>query len=684
MNPTSLTPRQIKLLWMALALLALTVWFRTAWVCDDAFISLRTVDNALHGYGLRWNIAERVQSYTHPLWLLCLVPIYGLIGDPYYAVLAAGLLASVAAVWLLGRQIAASQSAAAVAVTLLLVSRGFVDYSSSGLENPLTHLLLAAFSFSMWQASGTGSSPLMPSLCAALLLMNRLDLLVLIAPALGWLWLRQRSWRPWRAVLLGLAPLLFWLGFALVYYGTCVPNTALAKLQSGVPARELWSQGLRYLAYSLHYDPATLLTIGATAALVAWRGRTIERALMLGVGAQLLYIVSVGGDFMAGRFLTAPFFLAILCMARLFDLADRWPRRVAWLALVLVGIITPRAATLIDRSGIADERRYYWGSTGLLNGTPDWARPTTEARLPGDIARAIHTPLLVENAVGVIGFYAGPTVTVVDRAALCDPLLARLPMVAADPLAIDLMRRVSSAEPLHSWRIGHFTRNLPRGYLSSLLTGQNKIVDLRAAALYADVSTITRAPLWSPARRAAIFRQRWTLQSPIAMTRLPFESPDWNEVLALRPDDAQALFRRAARSDNPGPDLERAVALAPQHALAWMDLGSWRQRNGDTSGALAAWRRASEAAPRWAAPWIATGVAQAKAGQLEQAIVSLQRAQSVDPRNIGTYAPLGLALMQSGQKDRARQVLQRGSAWDDESSRRLLAALAQAGSPADP
>jgi arabinofuranosyltransferase len=54
----------------ALALFFAAVVLRTAWVSDDAFITFRTVDNALNGAGLRWNPAERVQTYTHPLWML--------------------------------------------------------------------------------------------------------------------------------------------------------------------------------------------------------------------------------------------------------------------------------------------------------------------------------------------------------------------------------------------------------------------------------------------------------------------------------------------------------------------------------------------------------------------------------------------------------------------------------------
>lgn len=47
---------------------------RTAWLCDDAFISYRTSDKIINGFGAVWNTAERVQAYTHPLWMwLCTV-----------------------------------------------------------------------------------------------------------------------------------------------------------------------------------------------------------------------------------------------------------------------------------------------------------------------------------------------------------------------------------------------------------------------------------------------------------------------------------------------------------------------------------------------------------------------------------------------------------------------------------
>ena len=74
---------------------------RTAWICDDAYITFRTIDNFLHGFGLRWNVAERVQSFTHPLWLILLTPFIALTGEPYYTSLVVSILLTLATVALI-------------------------------------------------------------------------------------------------------------------------------------------------------------------------------------------------------------------------------------------------------------------------------------------------------------------------------------------------------------------------------------------------------------------------------------------------------------------------------------------------------------------------------------------------------------------------------------------------------
>jgi arabinofuranosyltransferase len=89
--------------------------------------------------------------------------------------------------------------------------------------------------------------------------------------------------------------------------------------------------------------------------------------------------------------------------------------------------------------------------------------------------------------MGYYGFVAGPHVYIVDQLGLCDPLLARLP--AQRP-----------------WRIGHFERSVPDGYVETLESGHNRFVDPHLA-LYDDKLRIaTRGNLWDPQRLIEIWK----------------------------------------------------------------------------------------------------------------------------------------------------------------------------------
>ena len=94
-----------------------------------------------------------------------------------------------------------------------------------------------------------------------------------------------------------------------------------------------------------------------------------------------------------------------------------------------------------------------------------------------------------EKNVGFIGYFAGPAVHSVDRYALADPLLARLP-----------------AASVEKWRIGHFERDIPAGYIQSLRTGVNQIQNPNLAEYYEALALITRGPLFSRARLVAIWK----------------------------------------------------------------------------------------------------------------------------------------------------------------------------------
>ena len=475
------------LLYVVLAAYAV-VLLRTAWICDDAYITLRTVDNFVHGYGLRWNPLERVQAYTHPLWMLLLSAIYAVTRDAYFSALSLSLGCSAATVAIVVGKLARNQTEAVGAVLALTLSKAFMDYSTSGLENPLTHLLLAAF-FAIYARPG---GLLLLSTLAGLCTLNRMDVLLLVAPPLLW---TARAVRPRVLPLaLGFLPFALWEAFAVVYYGSPWPNTAIAKLGGAVPLGERLQQGFLYLIDSAAMDPLTLMVIGTAIVASLIQGRREDRPIAVGIIATLAYVVSSGGDFMSGRQLAAPFFCAVLLLMR----AD-WPvRRLERVFAVAVLIVAGCAATdpdlftgasfkhdNSDRDGIVDERRVYYPYTGLLRAGGNMPMSHPWAHAARD-AIAQHERTVVWGANGFYGFIAGRHLDIVDKFALAEPLLARLPA-------------------LPNWRPGHFERRIPVGYLESRLSGRNVISEPGVAALYAHVKTVTQGPLFTRLR----FRTIW-------------------------------------------------------------------------------------------------------------------------------------------------------------------------------
>jgi arabinofuranosyltransferase len=477
-----------------------------AWLSDDAYITFRTIDNFVNGYGLRWNVGERVQSYTHPLWMLLLAGLYAITREIYFTSLGVSILLSFGAVLLVVLSQRRPPRLAALLIVVFSLSKAFVDYATSGLENPLTHLLLAAFAIIYLGGPITPRRFFWLSLLAALGMLNRLDTALLFAPALFWGLLESRSGRSLLTGMLGALPLVLWQGFALFYYGALVPNTAIAKLNAGlISPAELWREGLFYLENSLRADPITLLVIGFGFLLPLvvrdWR----KAPLMFGVGLYLLYVVRVGGDFMSGRFLTAPLFLAVLVIVHLpWSSYVPRPYLPAWavesallVTVAVVGLSSPYnpvrawgrpkaghdAPSWVRGRSITDERATYYRNTALIKALGrgaelpdhDWARAGREAREAGPA-------VVVKGSVGFFGYFAGPEVHVVDLLGLGDPLLARLPVT--DP----------------SWQIGHFGRRPPEGYMDTLLQGQNQIVDPELARYYDHLATVVRGDLWDLGR----------------------------------------------------------------------------------------------------------------------------------------------------------------------------------------
>lgn len=495
---------------------------RNAWISDDAYITFRTIENFLAGYGLTYNPFVRVQAYTHPAWLFLLSGLYRfeMVFIPrspdalYYITILISIAISALTLYLIITRLTNENLLiSGLVVAAFTFSRAFIDYSTSGLENPLTHLLLVIF-ICLFLLRPV--SLFWMAFVSSLLILTRQDAILLILPAFLYLYFMGGDYLyKLKVFLLGFLPFLAWELFSIFYYGFPFPNTAYAKLNTGIPTVELIQQGGNYLLNSIHWDPLTLLVI-ICAGLVIYFGSagdegTKLKFLYAGVVLYILYIVRIGGDFMSGRFLTAPLLVSVILLARC-----RLPQRtylVLTAVVSILGVFSLRSTLLdpqvpilyspsvywtdnssvLDRNGVEDERSVYFANyrddvhQGLV--IAGFRTVNVGSAFAGrNWSYSGTKKVVVEQSIGSFGYTKGPNFYILDNYALADPLLARLPMNHK------------------KWRIGHFYRDVPHGYLETLQTGLNQIEDANLALYYTELNDVIQGPLWSWERMGKIWK----------------------------------------------------------------------------------------------------------------------------------------------------------------------------------
>ena len=493
--------------WLAFALLTLLTIVHAAWVCDDAFITARVVDNCLSLRGLRWNPAERVQAFTHPLWLFAMLIARSLFDDAYWSLLGLSVLTSALCVGALVWTRARSEPFFALLAATLACSKSFVDYSTSGLENPLTHLLAIL----LWHEMRRKPAPSLAkaAIWVGLALLNRLDLSLLFGPPLLLVLLQDRS-GTWpervRSLLVAFAPLLAWEAFSLVYYGSLVPNTATSKLGTALPRAQLLEHGMAYLLQPTWNDPLSLLLLCTGLPLGLVRGTGRLRAFCMGALLYIGYVLWIGGDFMAGRFLSTPVLVSVLSLLELLPVPHLALQAVLAVLVVALQFASARPlwATVPAASqsteppgfrstcfdGVCDEYAFYAPFTHWRRVLHAKVHPPHPWALLGAEWSGSPEHTRVSGAIGFRGFFAGPKVFLVDYYGLSDPLIARLPY-----------------EPsLRKWHPGHFKRCVPVGYPEAARLGPEALPDRRLRAYFARIWLVTRGELWTTERWRAIWQ----------------------------------------------------------------------------------------------------------------------------------------------------------------------------------
>jgi arabinofuranosyltransferase len=266
-----------------------------------------------------------------------------------------------------------------------------------------------------------------------------------------------------------------------------------------IPLRSLVAQGFYYLSNSLAWDPLTLTAMAALVivGLRSWRVAREPAMLAFGVLFYLFYLVRIGGDYMSGRFLTAPLVVSLLVLSRIgFEsLPELYTAMGLGLAL---GISAPRPPIMTrdDYVGLGsalqlvdDERGYRQGDTALLRQSRGLKLADRGAWVADGIkARREQTRVVVYPNIGYFGYFAGPLVHVIDPYGLGDPLMARM-----------------SFDPTRFWSAAHFYRTVPKGYLEAAID-EGVIENEALQAYWKKLELVTRGPIFSAARLVLVAR----------------------------------------------------------------------------------------------------------------------------------------------------------------------------------
>ncbi len=255
---------------------------------DDAFIFYRYAQNLAAGQGLVFNAGERVEGFTSLFWTLLIAVGAALGADLAVFAHWLGVASGALLLWLTYEYAALElvpedRMVAALAPWLLVMSKPFAVWSTSGLETPL----FAATAMAALIALGRARYGL-AVLASVLAVLTRPEGVLIGAVVLGFVLLRRDVARRQKTLLVvAYAACLAGLtAFRLRYFGVPLPNTFYAKVGGTMS----WWVQYYLLVYLVHTLFPTLWP-SAYAAKKAyfWPG-------LVWFGTVVAYVVVVGGD----------------------------------------------------------------------------------------------------------------------------------------------------------------------------------------------------------------------------------------------------------------------------------------------------------------------------------------------------------------------------------------------------
>ena len=126
-----------------LVILAAYLFLKRSQAGEDAFIFFRYVDNFVNGHGLVFNIGERVEGFTAPLWVFLLSFLRIFLPYELRSIsIVLGIILSTLSIALILLFDGKEKVFFPIGVLLLITNSAFRDFATSGFETSLTYLLL--------------------------------------------------------------------------------------------------------------------------------------------------------------------------------------------------------------------------------------------------------------------------------------------------------------------------------------------------------------------------------------------------------------------------------------------------------------------------------------------------------------------------------------------------------------
>ncbi|MBQ6129926.1 MAG: hypothetical protein IJI51_09715 [Lachnospiraceae bacterium] len=480
-----------------------------AWQSDDSYHAYIMAKNLVDGNGFVYNIGQRATASTCPLFTLVVAAGYFVIRDMFFVSLLINIIFSTAAFYILVNRFCTTRYQILFGLLVLIGSKSFVSYTTSGLENSMLFFLGACFVRIYFDHERyDAKSMFYISLLTALIAATRMDAVLIFAPMAVFVYLLKRQTSFAKAVGLGfagLSPFILWELFATFYYGFPFPNTAYVKLGTDIALRDYIVRGIRYYLNALVCDPI-LLVIPLFAIFAAVAVRKSQYIFCIaGICVYGLYLLYIGGDFMMGRHFTLSFFISLICYLDIKNREFSFTGRGAGFNRILVGCVaaclalSATSGVITDQflfgrtfgSPISDERAGYFTTSSLFNNivslirTGDMCIQNTWNEEGVDELREAGSPGGILESVPGITKYYNNDLYLNDLYALGDPYLAHLPAVKES-----------------GWRIGHMWREAPVGYMNLVRYewGTGAIKNDNARQYYEIIDEITRGDLFDKER----------------------------------------------------------------------------------------------------------------------------------------------------------------------------------------